>query len=144
MRSQLTDVDLDSCLASSSGGGGDFQLIQGYQGCSGIHRRSVNGFLFSLRIVTGIGGKTILERNHNENKDLCGRSRSPPTEGTIHTNEYEKQGIETKDGSTFAQYRQTRLAPIGDYKIKARERSGLDQTIPLTERLRYTILGGTY
>ncbi|KAG8314760.1 hypothetical protein J6590_085300 [Homalodisca vitripennis] len=40
-----------------------------------------------LRIVTGFEERTSLERNHHENKGVsdCGRTRSSPTEATIHT-----------------------------------------------------------
>ncbi|KAG8245234.1 hypothetical protein J6590_005544 [Homalodisca vitripennis] len=88
-RYQLTDVDLDSWLASSKGGGGDFQLLQGLQGCSGIQKRA--GPLFTLRIVTGIdrGRNKVRKEPSQEQRGKRLQSDQVTSDGSYDTHSNE-------------------------------------------------------
>ncbi|KAG8270982.1 hypothetical protein J6590_072878, partial [Homalodisca vitripennis] len=69
----------------------------------------------SLRLVTGIGVGTWLERNHHENKWVIDRGRtwSPPTLCRelydIRTAEYEKRVIESKTAIEREREKQSKI-----------------------------------
>ncbi|KAG8315347.1 hypothetical protein J6590_073073 [Homalodisca vitripennis] len=85
----------------------NYELVRGrihfVQGSSGIHGRAGH-FCLLLRIITGIGRGTSLERNQQENKGVSdhGLTMSSPTGAAIHTNEYDNEGFGIQGGTTLS------------------------------------------